>query len=186
MIPDLCSNAALARVVGLTERTIAGKKGQGSLPVRDGKIDLAALIRLGMGAAASGHSGADGEDLDLNAERARKAKEEADKLEMQNAQMRGELLARDDVNAAVVGAFARVRARLIGVPSKVAPVVVSMEAPAEAEAAIRGAVYEALKELAETSVSDLCGDDGGMVEDAGPPTGPDGEPVGGCEAEAES
>jgi hypothetical protein len=135
--------------------------------VRDGKIDLAALIRLGMDAASARHSGADGDDLDLNAERARKAKEEADRLEMQNAQMRGELLPRDDVDAAVVAAFARVRSRMIGIPSKVAPVVAVMESPAEVEDAVRKAVYEALKELSESSVTDLARDHGDVVEDAG-------------------
>lgn len=167
MIPKLVSNAALARYTGLTERTIAGKKGQGSLPVKDGKIDLEAIIRLGMIAAAARQAGSESDDLDLNAERARKAKEEADRLEMQNAQLRGELLSRDDVDAAVIGAFARVRARMIGVPSKVAPLAAAMEGPAEIEAAVRKAIYEALRELSETNVTDLAGDNGYMVEDAG-------------------
>jgi terminase small subunit / prophage DNA-packing protein len=116
-------------------------------------------------AQAAGRVGSGDGELDLTEERARKAKEEADRLEMLNAQTRGELLARADVDAAVIGAFARVRARMIGVPSKVAPVVVTMDTPAEAEAAIRKAIYEALKELADTSVAQLCGDDGGVVED---------------------
>lgn len=116
---------------------------------------------------AGNRSGNPQTDLDLNEERARKAKEEADKLEMQNALLRGELLQREDVNTAVVGAFARVRARMIGVPSKIAPLVATVDNPAEIEGTIRKAIYEALKELAETSVTDLCGDHGDLVEDPG-------------------
>lgn len=167
-------------VSDLVARGILRTNARGKLDVDECRLAYCAHLR----SVAGGGSGDIEVDLDLTKERARKAKEEADKLEMQNAQMRGELLARDDVNAAVVGAFARVRARMIGVPSKVAPLVVSMESPAEAEAAIRGAVYEALKELADTSITDLCGDDGGMVEDTGPAARPDSEPVGGRETEA--
>lgn len=185
----MATQAEFGRHVGITQQAVADlvarkiieQTGRGKLDLDAARISYCAHLR----SVAGNKSGDPEADLDLTAERARKAKEEADKLEMQNAQMRGELLARDDVTAAVVGAFARVRARLIGVPSKVAPVVVSMEAPAEAEAAIRGAVYEALKELADTSVSDLCGNDGGMVEDTGAAAGPDGEPMGGCKAQAQ-
>ena len=153
MIPDLVSNAAIGKLVGLTERTIAGKKGQGGLPVRDGKIDLRALVLLGMEVAAT-HRGAD-DALELSAERARLAKEQADRLEMQNAQTRGDLLLRSDVDAAVGAAFARVRAKLLSVPTKVAAEAMIVDTPAESEAIIREAIYEALTELAETKVSDL-------------------------------
>lgn len=116
--------------------------------------------------AAGRSNGEDG--LDLVAERARLAKEQADALEMKNALTRGEMLRREDVDAAVHGAFARVRARLISVPVKLAPVVMAIETPSEAQAAIRDAIYEALRELSETSVADLCGNDGDVVEDTGP------------------
>jgi terminase small subunit / prophage DNA-packing protein len=181
---EVVSGAELSRFIGISERRVRELRDQSVIPDNGkGKYVLGEAVRSycghirpSQGGAAAG--GSDGSDRDLTSERARKAKEEADRLEMQNAQTRGDLLARDDVNAAVVGAFARVRARMIGVPSKVAPIVVSMDTPAEAEAAIRGAVYEALKELAETSVTDLCGHDGGMVEDPSPAPGPDSKPMG--------
>lgn len=152
LIPELCSNGALARLVGLTERTIAGKKGDGGLPVREGKIDLRALVELGMEAAAANRAG---EALDLSKERARLAKEQADRQEMLNAQARGELLARGDVDAAVGAAFARVRARMLTVPSKCAAEVVAVSSPTEAEALIREGVCDALAELSGTTVADL-------------------------------
>lgn len=185
----MATQAEFGRHVGITQQAVADLVGRGVIQGRGrGKLDLdeARLAYCAHLRSLAGNRSGDPEaDLDLTAERARKAKEEADKLEMQNAQLRGELLARSDVDAAVVGAFARVRARLIGVPTKVAPLVVSLENPAEAEGVIRKAVYEALKELADTSVGDLCGDDGDVVEGAGSAAGPDGEPVGGREEEAQ-
>lgn len=101
---------------------------------------------------------ADG-DLNFEVERARKTKEEADHIEMKNAQLRRELLARGDVDAAVTGAFARVRARLLAVPSKVAAEAASVTDPLAAEDLIEGAVHEALAELASTDIEQLCADD---------------------------
>ncbi|MGR3495209.1 hypothetical protein [Citreimonas sp.] len=178
----MATQGEFARHVGITQQAVSDLVGRGVIkPQGRGKLDLdeARLAYCAhLRSVAGNRSGDPDADLDLTAERARKAKEEADRLEMQNARERGELLARGDVDAAVVGAFARVRARLIGVPSKVAPLVVSMENPAEAEGTIRSAVYEALKELADTNVGDLCGDDGDVVEDTGAAAGSDSQPVG--------
>jgi terminase small subunit / prophage DNA-packing protein len=184
-----CTQAEFGEHVGVSQPTVSELCQRGIIPRDDkGKLDLdeARLAYCAhLRSVASGRSGNIEVDLDITEQRARKAKEEADKLEMQNAQLRGELLAREDVDAAVVSAFARVRARLIGVPSKVAPLVVVMDNPAEIEGSIRKAIYEALKELADTSVTDLCGDYGDMVEDSGAAAGPDGEPVGGRLPETE-
>lgn len=187
MVPRLWSVNALSTEFGLDRRTVA-KRIKDAAPAGElsGKpawkmADVAAALAGSAGGDARAPDG----DLDLSAERARKAKEEADKLEMQNAQLRGDLLAREDVDAAVVGAFARVRSRVIGIPSKVAPLIVGMESPAEVEAVVRRAIYDALRELSETSVAALCGDDGEMVAGAGAAPGFDGEPMGGRTEAAE-
>lgn len=168
----------LAEHLGLS-RTVVGEmireKKLPSYPKGQVNIDEARLIYIGrLREQAAGRLGSGDGDLDLTEERARKAKEEADRIEMQNKVMRGELLPREDVDAAVTGSFARVRARVIGLPTKVAPMVVGMENPAEIEAVVRKAANEALKELSETNVSDLCGYDSGLVEDTGTATGSDG------------
>lgn len=127
--------------------------------------------------------------LDLTAERARVAKEQADGLEMKNAAMRGELLPRADVHAAVTSANARVRAKLLSMPGKLAPILASLTAPAAIKERLTSAIYEALSELAETIVAGIPGPDraglessgsnAGMVAGVQPAAGPDGEPVGG-------
>ena len=161
----------LAEHLGLSRNSVSEMIRERKLPsYPTGKVDidecrLLYIDRLRMQAA--GRLGDGDGDLDLTEERARKAKHEADRIEMQNAVTRGDLLPREDVDAAVMGAFARVRARVIGLPTKVAPMVVGMEVPAEIEVVVRKAVNEALKELAETNVSNLCGDNDGVVEDTG-------------------
>ena len=130
---------------------LPGGRGQGKADIDECRVAYIRHLR----SKAGGGTGDAGADLDLASERARLAKEQADRQEMLNAQMRGELLARPDVDAAVSAAFARVRAKLLSVPGKAAAEVVAVDQPAEAEALIRDAVCEALEELAGTTVADL-------------------------------
>lgn len=107
---------------------------------------------------AAGRS-AGGEGLDLTAERARVAKEQADQLEMKNAKERGELLPRDDVHMAVTESFTRVRAKLLALPSKVAPMAFGLGSIAELKDAITRAINEALAELSSTVVARVSASD---------------------------
>jgi phage terminase Nu1 subunit (DNA packaging protein) len=178
----IVSTSDLAAVLGLTDRRVRQLREDGTLPEAGrGRFVLGAAVQAYNGRLreqAAGRQGADEDAPDLTDERARLAKAQADAQEMKNAQTRGELLPRGDVDAAVAAAFARVRARLVGIPAKAAPVVMTMESAAEAQAALRDAIYEALRELSETAVADLCRDDGDVVEDARPAAGSDGQPVG--------
>lgn len=161
----------LAAWLGVSRRSISEYRLDGRVVKFGRGFDLRASVTAycaNLREVASGRAG-DGGGYDLVAQRARLAKEQADAQNMKNGLSRAELLPRGDVDAAVIGAFARVRSRLVGVPVKVAPIVVTMESPAEAQAAIREAIYEALRELSETSVADLCGDDRDLVEGPGAP-----------------
>jgi len=100
---------------------------------------------------------ADTDETDIEEAKRRRAVAEARIAEMQADREAGRLLAREDVDAAVVGAFARVRARLLAIPSKCGPVTVGQTAPESAET-IRLAIYEALHELAATNAAELIGE----------------------------
>ena len=143
-------------VAELVARGVVKTAGRGKLDIDEARLDYCAHLR----SVAGNRSGNVEADLDLTAERARKAKEEADSLEMRNAQMRGELLPRGDVDAAVGAAFARVRAKMLSVPGKTAAEVVAVESPTEAEALIRDAVVDVLEELSGTTVADLMAAEG--------------------------
>src|SRR4051794_28199864 len=84
--------------------------------------------------------------------RARRERANADLSEMQAARLRGELLPADEVSRAVTGAFARVRLRVLALPTKAAPRLVGKESAAEVQALLTGYVEEALAELAEMRV----------------------------------
>jgi len=100
-------------------------------------------------------AGRNNETSALSAEKARHAKEQADSLSMKNAQARGELLPAGEVSAAVTASFARVRAKLLAIPSKLAPVLISIAGVAEVKETIANAIHETLAELASTSVAGI-------------------------------
>jgi phage terminase Nu1 subunit (DNA packaging protein) len=162
----MAKRVEVAVALGVSDRTIGELMAKGILPdvPARGQWDLAACTKAYIAhlrEQAAGRAGSG--DLDLVEERARLAKEQADRHEMENRARRGELLERAEVDAAVIGAFARVRARLLAVPGKLAPQVLLLDEPAEAEAAIRAAVCDALRELSSTNVADLSTDDSDMV-----------------------
>ena len=165
----MSTHAEVAKHLFLSRQAVGEMVANGELPGGGGRgqLDLDACREAyikRLRAVASGHVSADGE-LDLTAERARLAKEQADRLEMANAQQRRELLARADVDAAVEGAFARVRAKMLGVPSKMAGELAAEDEPVRVQAVLQSAIYEALAELASTDVVALCGDgDPGEIE----------------------
>jgi phage terminase Nu1 subunit (DNA packaging protein) len=90
-----------------------------------------------------------GEALDLTRERARLAKEQADKLEMENAQARGELVPGDQVEAWGVRLAGEIRTKCLAVPSRAAPAVFGLKTIAEVEATLRRFQTEALEALAD-------------------------------------
>lgn len=100
-------------------------------------------------------------DLDPAQERARKDKELADKTALTNAATRKELLPRAEVHAAVTNSFSRVRARLLSLPTKMAPMVMGLTSLATVQEKLSNATNEALAELAGTIVAGVpVSDDG--------------------------
>ncbi len=128
--------------------------------------------------------------VDYGTERARLVKAKADLAEMEASQMRGDLLPAPDVTAAWTEIVALIRARLLVLPDKIAPVVHETTSLNQARDVIKKAVYEILTEIAATDVeitprsdgdhsAEESGDDG--VQGGGSAPGPDGKPVGGPE-----
>lgn len=108
---------------------------------------------------------ADEEKIDLNGERARLAKEQADSQALRNARLRAELLPAEEVESAWQSAIGRSRALLLGIPTSTAAQIVLLarkhDDAQEAERAIR----ELLVKLIDGSLNELAnlsfdGDDG--------------------------
>lgn len=83
----------------------------------------------------------------LAAERARLAAEQADAAAMKNDQARRELVPVADVVKVVSDEYSAVRARILALPTKVAPRVAAVTKPAEVRQIIDAAVREVLDEL---------------------------------------
>jgi phage terminase Nu1 subunit (DNA packaging protein) len=98
---------------------------------------------------AAGHEPDEHVKLDLNAERARLAKAQADKTEMENAVARGELLPAAEVAKADEVVFTALRDRVMQVES-VSAVVCDLAVagkPGEARALLRSALRDALEDV---------------------------------------
>lgn len=96
-------------------------------------------------AAAAGRASSG--DLDLSAERARLAKEQADAKEMENAVERGDLVYIEDVAKQIENQLTKVRTRLLAVPTKVAPEAHASATVREVQSVIEEAIVGALNEL---------------------------------------
>ena len=84
---------------------------------------------------------------DLNKERTRLIKEQADGQQLANAKARSQLIPADDAAATIIILATLVSRRFQGVGTKLAPLVHSADSVAEAESIISEAVSEALVDL---------------------------------------
>lgn len=88
-----------------------------------------------------------GDVLDLQQERAKLAQAQTEKIEIQIHQMQGDLVPAEEVTKAwqlLVGAM---RARLLSMPTKAAPLVMVADSQIEAKEVLQKHVHEALNEL---------------------------------------
>jgi phage terminase Nu1 subunit (DNA packaging protein) len=91
------------------------------------------------------------DDIDAEYEKARKDREIADKHALANAERRGELVEVADVERTWLAACGSIKQRLLGIPTKLAPLVIATDDPREAEAIISQEIEDSLHELAGTT-----------------------------------
>lgn len=199
MATNTQSLAVIARLLDLTERRVQQLARDGVIPPsaqtgpERGRYDpvgaVRGYVRFLREQAARAQSGV----ADFGAERARLVRAKADRAEMEAARMRDELIPAPDVAQAWTEMVASMRARLLALPDKIAPVVHETTSIAEARDAIRHAVFEALGDLAATEVRlrpppqgdggpETGGDRG--PENGGPAAEPDGDGMGGSQSQA--
>jgi phage terminase Nu1 subunit (DNA packaging protein) len=95
--------------------------------------------------------GENGEGPDYQIERARLTKLQADKVELELGQIRGSLLSREVVLDYWIEKAAKIRAKLLSLPSRLAPRVAPPDKLVQTQEAAREIIYEALEELAGTN-----------------------------------
>lgn len=147
--------SAVARVLALSERQVQELARDGIIPrTTRGTYDLLVCVQSyvkHIREVAAGRSSTDGK-LDIVAERARLAREQADHYAMKNAVMREQLVPAEDIEAAYVSVQSAVQRRILAVPKAVAALV-SIESEARVcEAIIRQHLEEALEEIADADL----------------------------------
>ena len=153
--------ATIAKLLLLTERRVQQLLSEGVLPRAErGRYELApvvqAYVRYLRDRALPG--GLERAADDFHKARARRTAAEASLAEMRAAEARAELIPADDVRAVLVSVVARVRAKLLGLPVKLAARVLGVQTAGDAEALIRAGVHDALSELAGTQVAGVSAD----------------------------
>ncbi|MDH3636852.1 MAG: hypothetical protein OES09_00105 [Gammaproteobacteria bacterium] len=133
-----------ADAVGTTRQTIAEHCRKGIMDLSLGFDECLLRYCAHIRAIAAGR-GADYGELDLTAERARLAKEQADRAEMENAIRRGEQVNVEAVQDLWTVVLTNVKARLLGIPTKAAP---ELDGTIQQKRAVLDAqIREALEEL---------------------------------------
>ncbi|KAA0582699.1 hypothetical protein [Azospirillum sp. Sh1] len=158
----MATQAEIAAHLDLTDRTVRDLKKRGVFNAdRRGQLDLdacrVAYIRhLRERAAGRTSDEAEAEGLDLVAEKARLAKEQADHYAMRNAEKRGELVPVADYTAAVLSVIEMVKAKLLRIPAKVA----------KTDSRLKDRIADALEDaLDELSMARIAEERGGADED---------------------
>lgn len=163
----MATQKEVAEHLDLTDRSVRDLKARGVFNAdARSQMDIdacrVAYIRhLRERAAGRTSDEAEAEGLDLVAEKARLAKEQADHYAMRNAEKRGELVPVADYTAAVLSVIEMVKAKLLRIPAKVA------KTDSRLKDRIADALEDALDELSAARIAEERGggDDDGDDED---------------------
>lgn len=147
------SRPQLAALLGCSSRWIGELRSKGEMP-EDGATWAE---NLEMWIARQMPSASEGGDLDLDHQRARQAKENADAKAMDNAERRGELVSRPDITLAFASVIALAVSRLQLVPDVIA------RGDNALRELVETAMADALEELSMTRVEEAMG--GGLDEE---------------------
>ncbi len=169
-----CGVSVIAEFLGLTVRRVQQLVAEGMLPrPARGKYNF---IHCGQAYIAYLKKLAEGRNKEVDAERARKVKLEADLAEIELRKEQGKLV--DAIQAAklwekMIMAF---RSRMLALPTKAAPQVFGCASMPEIKEVLEGAVSEALGELAAIEPASLSDEGKGGNGSAAPKA--DNKPVG--------
>lgn len=103
--------------------------------------------RTGSGRKTHAEEGDPGHYERYNAARAKREEHNARIAEFEERKLAGDLLEKAEVSAGWQRMAGTIRARLLVLPAKIAPLVIGLESIAEVEAVIADAIHEALREL---------------------------------------
>ena len=143
--------AVLGRVLGISRASIANLATDGILPRADrGLFNLPACVQAYLRHKLVKAKAGDITVHSLVAERSRLTKIKADAAEVEARKLAGELVPAADIDIAWLSVAGAVRSKLLLLPTKVAPRIVALKTPAEAQALLRKEINAALAAIAAT------------------------------------
>jgi phage terminase Nu1 subunit (DNA packaging protein) len=142
----------LALVFGLSPRRIRQLTQEGVLPqVARGKYILGEAVQAYIAhlqeKIREAAKNVDPKDLQKELTRLRKA--QADKAELEVAEYQGKLHRAEDVEAEWTEMLSNFRAKMLALPTKLAPMLAMQDDIQEVQAMLKAGIYEALQELSE-------------------------------------
>ena len=144
----------LSKLLMLTERRIQQLAKEGVIPrAEHGKYALVGSIQGYIKYLKERVVGGEANPDDLFTQKIRIARSKADLSELEAQKVKGELLKLEEVQAAWIGMVANMRARLLAIPTKAAPIVRTIDSDAEAQALLKSFICEALQELHTTEIA---------------------------------
>jgi len=144
------TRADVAWLVGMSDSWVRDRMQAGDLPRPGATAEEYVEAFVAFKLRKFEQAGADG-SLDLQAERARLAKEQADEKAMDNAERRRELASLPDMTGAVIGLISMAVARLQQVPALVS------KGDHKLRVRVETAINDALEELSVTRVEEAMG-----------------------------
>jgi len=160
----ICSAGVLADMLGIKQTTVRHLASSGVMPrVRNGRYKMRDCVHNYVMQLRIQSKNPESSSTDEKPElRDMQAKHEAVKLQMSEMQlklMQGKLHRSEDVERVMTNMFASMRAKLLSLPSRVAPRVAETSDPTEVMAILQADIYDALRELAEYTPEMFYGDD---------------------------
>jgi phage terminase Nu1 subunit (DNA packaging protein) len=148
------SIAELSTITGIPERTLREWRTKGILPSSaDQGVLLRAIITHYKQQVdeARNQRFKEGDDA-YYVQKVRLTQAQADKIELENLEREGKLVEAGGVQQAWLAMIAATKAKLLSIPTKVAPQIVAMSQASEAEQLVKAFIYEALEELSVSSI----------------------------------
>jgi phage terminase Nu1 subunit (DNA packaging protein) len=147
------SAAELGQLLGVSERRVRELRDQGVIPdaaggryvLGDAVPAYCAHLRPASGRAAAG--GSDGAPT-LDQARIEVLNEQRDKLRLQNAQLRADLVPADEMEAALGQVFDAVRGKVLALPSRAAPLLLGLRTSLDIQDKLTELVHDACGDLA--------------------------------------
>ncbi len=167
----ICSAGVLADMLGIKQTTVRHLASSGVMPrvssgrykMRDCVHNYVMQLRI---QSKNPESGSTNEKPEL---RDMQAKHEAVKLQMSEMQlklMQGKLHKSEDVEKVMTNMLASMRAKLLSLPSRIAPSIAGVSDPAEVVTILKDVIYDVLHELADYTPEMFYGEDL-MLDDDG-------------------